>query len=47
MLLFFMPSYLCTYLRSGDAFQDALKAYSQMVEDFDKLKQENDNIAAE
>lgn len=43
----FMPSSQCTYLRFDDAFQDALKAYGQTVEDFDKLKRENDKIAAE
>lgn len=42
-----VPNSQSTHLRCGDAFQDALKAYGQMVEDLDKLKQENGKIAAE
>lgn len=42
-----VPNSQSTYLRSDDAFQAALKAYGQMVEDFDALKQDNDKIAAE
>lgn len=42
-----LPNSENTYLRSGDAFQVALKAHVQMVEDFERQKQENDKIAAE
>lgn len=42
-----MPNSLGTYVWSGDAFQDALKAYGQMTEDFDNLKRENSKITAE
>lgn len=42
-----MPYSLGTYVWSGDASQDALKAYGQMTEDFDNLKRENSKITAE
>lgn len=42
-----MPNSLGTYVSTGDAFQDALKAYGQMTEDFDNLKRENSKITAE